>query len=127
TLDRLNTAWNTRFWGHVFYEWDEIVVPNLQSEHHSERATAFQGISLDYNRFISDSLLACYKLEYDTIKREIPHAVVTTNLMGAFKTLDYFKWAKHMDIVAWDNYPSIDTPYGYTAMMHDLMRGLKGG
>jgi beta-galactosidase len=47
--------------------------------------------------------------------------------MGAFKKLDYHKWAKHMDIVSWDNYPRFDTPYSYTAMMHDLMRGLKEG
>lgn len=127
TLDKLNQVWNTRFWGHTFYDWDEIAVPNLLSEQFSDRGTAFQGISLDYNRFISDSMLDCYKLEYDAIKRQIPDAVVTTNLMGAFKTLDYFKWAKHMDIVTWDNYPSIDTPYSYTAMMHDLMRGLKDG
>lgn len=127
TLEALNEAWNTMFWGHTFYDWDEIVVPNRLSEHHSERGTTFQGISLDYARFASDNLLECYKLEYDAVKRHIPDAVVTTNLMGAFKPVDYFKWAKHMDIVAWDNYPQIDTPHSYTAMMHDLMRGLKDG
>lgn len=127
TLERLNEAWNTRFWGHTFYDWDEIVVPNLLSEHYTDQKTAFQGISLDYNRFNSDSLLECYRLEADAIKRIIPDAIVTTNIMGAYKTLDYFKWAKHMDVVAWDNYPSLDTPVSYTAMMHDLMRGLKDG
>ena len=30
-----------------------------------------------------------------------------------------------MDIVSWDNYPAYDTPWGLTAMNHDLMRGLK--
>lgn len=30
-----------------------------------------------------------------------------------------------MDIVSWDNYPSMDTPWSYVAMCHDLMRGLK--
>ena len=38
----------------------------------------------------------------------IPDALVTTNLMGTFKGLDYFKWAKEMDIVSWDNYPAYD-------------------
>jgi len=47
--------------------------------------------------------------------------------MGTYPMLDYFKWAKEMDVVSWDNYPAIDTPYSYTAMTHDLMRGLKGG
>ena len=45
--------------------------------------------------------------------------------MGTYKELDYFKWAKEMDIVSWDNYPAYNTPWSLTAMRHDLMRGLK--
>lgn len=52
---------------------------------------------------------------------------MTTNLMGFFKQLDYFKWAKYMDIVSWDSYPGLATPVSFTAMAHDLMRGLKDG
>jgi len=127
TLDNVNKAWNTRFWGHTFYDWDEIVAPNELSEEWAGNRTNFQGISLDYRRFQSDSLLECYKLEYDAIKKQTPHIPVTTNLMGTYPELDYFAWAKHMDVVSWDNYPALDTPYSYTAMVHDLMRGLKSG
>lgn len=127
TLDALNKAWNTAFWGHTFYDWDEIVLPSNLSEEWGERSTNFQGISLDYSRFNSDSMLDCYKMEYDAIKKYIPDSVVTTNLMGFFKQLDYFKWAKHMDIVSWDSYPSLTTPPSETAMANDLMRGLKDG
>ncbi|MCT1401958.1 beta-galactosidase [Paenibacillus sp. p3-SID867] len=127
TLDAVNKAWNTRFWGHTFYDWDDIVVPNALSEEWSGNRTNFQGISLDYRRFQSDSLLDCYKLERDELKRITPDIPVTTNLMGFYPELDYFKWAKEMDVVSWDNYPSLDTPYSYTAMAHALMRGLKGG
>jgi beta-galactosidase len=127
SLEQLNRAWNTRFWGHTFYEWDEIVVPSELSEEWGNNRTNFQGISLDYRRFQSDSLLACYKLEYDELKKHTPDVPITTNLMGTYPGLDYFKWAEHMDIVSWDNYPSLDTPFSYTAMVHDLMRGLKNG
>ena len=127
TLDNVNRAWNTSFWGHTFYDWDEIVTPNLLSEHFGERQTMFQGISLDYARFNSDSMLECHKMEYELIKKAIPETIVTTNIMGAYKPLDYQKWAPYMDVIAWDNYPSMDTPVSYTAMMHDLMRGLKNG
>ncbi|MFC5531390.1 beta-galactosidase [Cohnella yongneupensis] len=131
SLESVNRAWNTGFWGHTFYDWDEIVPPNGLSEEwrgwNGRTATNFQGISLDYCRFQSDSLLECYKLEQAALKQRTPDVPVTTNLMGAFKELDYQKWAKHMDVVSWDNYPSLDTPYSYTAMMHDLMRGLKDG
>ncbi|MCM3783022.1 beta-galactosidase [Neobacillus mesonae] len=127
TLDNLNRAWNTAFWGHTFYDWDEIVLPSNLSEEWGDRHTNFQGISLDYSRFNSDSILDCYKLEYNAIKKHVPESVVTTNLMGFFKQLDYFKWAKYMDIISWDSYPSLTTPPSETAMANDLMRGLKDG
>lgn len=127
TLEDLNRAWNTSFWGHTFYDWDEIVLPSNLSEHWGNNKSNFQGISLDYSRFNSDSLLECYLLEYHAIKRHIPESIITTNLMGFYKELDYFKWAQHLDIVSWDSYPALDTPFSFTAMAHDLMRGLKDG
>ncbi len=125
TLEELNTAWNMEFWGHTLYDWDEIVVPNALSEGIGRDKTAFAGISIDYRRFISDSLLSNYKMERDAIHEKLPDALITTNLMGTFKGLDYFKWAKEMDIISWDNYPAYDTPWSQVAMTHDLMRGLK--
>ena len=126
-LDTLNKAWNTRFWGHTFYDWDEIVPPNALSEEWDGSSTNFQGISLDYRIFQSDSLLECFKLERDVLKKHTPDIPVTTNLMGTYKELDYFKWGNEMDVVSWDNYPAYNTPVSFTAMRHDLMRGLKSG
>ncbi|MEK3986560.1 beta-galactosidase [Paenibacillus sp. FSL K6-3166] len=127
SLDALNKAWNTRFWGHTFYDWEEIVLPSELSEEWDGNRTNFQGISLDFRRFMSHSLLECYKIESDAIKEHSPNVPVTTNLMGFYDELDYFEWAKHMDVISWDNYPSLDTPVSFTAMAHDLMRGLKNG
>ncbi len=127
TIEELNRAWNTAFWGHTFYEWDEIVVPNLLSEHFAENRTTFQGISLDYRRFNSEGMLHCFKAEYEAIKSVIPDAKITTNLMGFYKPLDYQMWANEMDFISWDNYPANDDPYARIAMNHDLMRGIKGG
>lgn len=127
TIEELNRVWNTAFWGHTFYDWDEIVLPNLLSEHFETERSMFQGISLDYKRFNSDSMLACYQMEYETIKKITPHIPVTTNLMGFYKPLDYQKWAKYMDFVSWDNYPSYHDSVARCALNHDLIRGLKGG
>lgn len=127
TLKELNRAWNTSFWGHTFYDWEEIAAPNLQSEHFEENRTTFQGISLDYRRFFSDSLLENFQAECEAVKAATPHIPVTTNLMGFYKPLDYQKWGRYMDFISWDNYPGADTPPWGTAMSHDLMRGLKGG
>ncbi|WP_430606494.1 beta-galactosidase [Enterococcus sp. DIV1368d] len=125
TIEALNKAWNMEFWGHTVYEWDEIVLPNALSEGIGYDKTAFAGISIDYRRFNSDSLLKNYMMERDAIRKIDPTTPISTNLMGTFKGLDYFKWAKEMDLVSWDNYPSYNTPWSLVAMTHDLMRGLK--
>jgi beta-galactosidase len=126
-LAEVNERWYTRFWGHTYYDWDEIVPPNALSEQFHPEGTAFQGISLDYARFMSDSILACYRLEYDVLKQITPEVPVTTNLMGTYKPLDYFAWAPYLDVISWDSYPSLDTDPAEVAFRHDLMRGLKRG
>lgn len=125
TIEALNKSFNSAFWGHTFYDWDEVVLPNALSEHFSEDRTMFQGISLDYKRFMSESIQECFDLEYEVIKKEMPDVPITTNLMGFYKNLDYQKWAKSMDFISWDSYPApTDTP-AEIAMKHDLMRGIK--
>ena len=84
------------------------------------------GLQLDYRRFQSQAQLACYTNERDAIREYDATTPITTNLMGTFKDLDYFEWAKEMDVVSWDNYPGMDTPPSFTAMCHDLMRGIGG-
>lgn len=127
TLENLNQEWCTAFWGHTFYEWEDIVIPDYRSEEFGNERTVFQGISIDYARFCSDSLLKNYVDEYKAIKELIPDAKITTNLMGLYKYLDYQKWAEYMDFVSYDNYPGNGESPSYIAMRHDLMRGLKQG
>ena len=124
SLDALNKAWNTAFWSHTVYDWDEIVVPNALGDGGWGKPN-FAGIYLDYQRFSSESFLNNFKAERDAIRKHIPDAFITTNFMGAYKPINYYEWAKEMDIVSWDNYPAYNTPWSYVAMMHDLMRGLK--
>lgn len=127
TMEELNRAWNTAFWSHTFYDWEDIVLPDYRSEHWGEERTTFQPISLDYRRFNSDSILECYRLEYEAVKKYTPDIPVTTNFMEFYKPLDYQKWAKYLDFVSWDSYPSPDYTPARMAMNHELMRGLKEG
>jgi len=130
TIEALNEAWNTNFWGHTYYDWDDIVAPSyLGGEwgHQYRVSGSCQIQSIDYRRFYSDSLLDCYLEESKVLKEITPNIPVTTNLMGTFWDLDYFKWGKYMDFISWDNYPSPDHPYTRTSMSHTLMRGCGGG
>jgi len=127
-LDRLNDAWCTTFWSHTFTAWDEIEPPSALTEHwRGPDHTAFQGITLDYLRFMSDAMLTNYLDEKAAIRESDPDTPVTTNFMGMFRGLDYHRWAPHLDFVSWDNYPPDDKSAARMALTHDLMRGLKDG
>jgi len=55
---------------------------------------------------------------------------LTTNFHGSpgpAKSLDYFAWAPHQDIIAWDPYPAAGQSPDSVAFRHDLMRGLRAG
>jgi len=128
TLQRLNTAWNATFWSHTFTGWEQIVPPNALSEHwRGQNHTAFQGITLDYLRFMSDAMLQNFVDEKAAIREHDPATPATTNFMGMYRPIDYHRWAEHLDFASWDNYPPTDRSEARMALTHDLMRGLKGG
>lgn len=127
TLQELNRRWYTAFWSHTFSEWEEIVPPNMLTEYWRPDKPQFQTIALDYNRFQSESLQECLRLERDAIRRHSPDVAITTNFMHAYKPLDYAAWAKDLDVISWDSYPSNRTHPAEPALWHDLMRGLKDG
>jgi len=127
TIDALNEAWNTAFWGHTYYDWEDIAAPSHLGGEWGHNRTSCQIQSIDYRRFYSDSLLECYLAEADALREVTPNIPVTTNLMSTFWDLDYFKWGKHMDFIAWDNYPWPNCPYTRISMNHSLMRGCGGG
>ncbi|NUU15959.1 beta-galactosidase [Cellulomonas humilata] len=132
TLDRLNEAWNATFWSHTFTDWAQIQPPSMLSEHwRGPNHTAFQSITLDYRRFLSDALLGGFLAEKAAIRAHVPDTPVTTNLMGLYQPVDYHRWAEHLDLATWDNYPPEDaSPIRTAARMalaHGAMRGLRGG
>ncbi|MET8078052.1 beta-galactosidase [Streptomyces sp. NPDC005303] len=128
TLDALNDAWWTTFWSHRYTDFAQIEPPSALTEHwRGPDHTAFQGITLDYFRFTTDALLGCFLAEKEVIRAHDQVTPVTTNFMGMFRPLDYHRWAPHLDFASWDSYPPLDAPPTWTALAHDLMRGLKDG
>jgi beta-galactosidase len=76
---------------------------------------------------MSDQLLACYRAEKDAIRAVDATTPVTTNFMGIYQPIDYHRWAPHLDLASWDNYPPGTREHARMALAHDLMRGLKDG
>lgn len=122
TIEALNDAWGTAFWSQHYDAFDEILPPRS--------APTFKNPTqlLDFDRFSSDELRACFRAEADII-RSRSSVPITTNFMGFFKPADYWAWAQEVDIVSDDAYPDPADPLSpvYAAMQRDLMRSLGGG
>lgn len=127
SLDRLNHAWWTRFWGHTYTSWDQIESP-------SPRGTgSLHGLSLDWKRFVTDQTLDFMRSEIEPLRALAADIPVTTNFMGTYPGLNYWKLAKDLDVISWDSYPrwhasgsDVDLA-AQVAFTHDLNRSLKGG
>lgn len=122
SLDELNHAWWTRFWSHTFTDWDHIR-PLDPSIH---------GLMLDWKRFNTDQTIDFFKAEIEPLRRWTPTVPVTTNFMGFNPTLDYWKFAREVDVVSWDNYPPYhDRPGDWvhaveSSLAHNMHRSFKG-
>jgi beta-galactosidase len=123
SVEALNAAWGSAFWGQIYGAWDEVNPPR--------RAPYMvnPGHQLDWKRFCSDAFLECFEEQRTILKRITPDIPVTTNFMGFHKPLDYWAWAAREDVVADDAYPDPTDPSAHIgfAMSCDLMRSLGGG
>ena len=99
TLDALNAAWGTAFWGHTLHDWDSVLPPRGPGAKNPS-------LVLDYDRFSSDELLGQYLAERELLKELTPDLPVTTNFMVGAESdaVDYPRWAAHMDVLANDHY-----------------------
>jgi beta-galactosidase len=126
-LDKLNRAWWTGFWSHRYTDWRQLESPAPHGE------SSVHGLNLDWKRFVTHQTIDFYKNEIAPLRELTPRIPVTTNLMGTYPGLDYRKFARELDIVSWDNYPSwhsAEKTWGLAsriAFIHDLNRSLKSG
>ncbi|MGC4892852.1 beta-galactosidase [Micromonospora sp. DT31] len=119
-LTALNDAWATSFWSQHYTDWAQVGAP---------RATQYlanPGHLLDFRRFWSDTLLSAYTEQRDLLRAANPAIPITTNyVLGDWVPVDHARWAREVDLVAVDHYPSA-TDLGaeeQTALAADLARG----
>lgn len=123
TVEALNQAWGTAFWSQHYTAFDHVEPPRATPTFPNPTQL------LDFDRFSSDALLECYLAEVAVLREVTPGVPITTNFMGFFKPVDYWRWAQEVDFVCDDAYPDPADPAspGLAAMMRDLMRSLGGG
>ena len=126
TLEKVNKAWGTIFWSHVYTDWSQIPVPLTTALSHNP------GLALDYRRFMSDTYRDYQRFQIDLIRRHCPDHFITHNLMGfGYNQLNYYDNAADLDIVSWNNYIRMqwgmqaEVDPAKAALSHDTMRGLK--
>jgi beta-galactosidase len=126
TIEALNEAWGTAFWGQRYDSFDHVATPAAGSRLLSGPNP---GQLLDFQRFNDHAARESFAAERDIVRRHTPGLPVTTNFMGSFKHLDYWRWAAAEDVVAIDVYPNAWDPEGQilAAYNFDLMRSLRGG
>lgn len=124
TLDALNEAWTTAVWSGRFGDWEEVMPPR------DAPGPRNPGQIVDWRRFSSDALLACFEAERTLLERLTPGLPVTTNFMRLNDSLDHHRWGPAVDVVSVDLYPDpADEAASETesALTQDLMRSLGDG
>ena len=125
SIEALNAAWGTAFWSQNYASFEEILPPGVAP------STLNPGQQLDFQRFNSWALMD-YCRDLVAVLRDVtPHVPCTTNLMAssATKAMDYFAWAKDLDVIANDHYLVAADPERHVelAFSADLTRGIAGG
>ncbi|WP_270313533.1 beta-galactosidase [Bifidobacterium adolescentis] len=102
TIDALNQAWGTTFWGQEMNSFDEVLIPRFMGAD----SMVNPGQKLDFERFGNDMLLDFYKAERDAIAEICPDKPFTTNFMVSTDQccMDYADWANEVNFVSNDHY-----------------------
>ncbi|WP_240482377.1 beta-galactosidase [Fictibacillus enclensis] len=127
SLEAVNEAWGTAFWGQTYTEWEQIPLPlNVYQQHNP-------GLLLDFDRFCAASYTAYSKLQVDLLREMISdHQFITHNFVFNEQAIDQRDMAENLDFVSSGNYPvwgsspEPATPASI-AMQHDICRSTKDG
>lgn len=126
TISRLNEAWYTLFWSHIYDSFDDVESPSPLGEEH------LMGLNLDWKRFVTERTGDFLAHEIHALREGGARQPVTTNFMYDYAGLDYQKLSDLVDIVSWDAYPLWHSApdariAAECALQHDRMRSIRKG
>ena len=123
SLDALNAAWGTAFWGQHYEEWEHVGVPAAAP------SVVNPAQRLDFQRFTDHQLRACYRAERDAIRAHASQPITTNFMANQHWGTDLWAWAEQVDIVSDDHYlwaADEDAHIGLS-IAADLSRSVGGG
>ncbi|ACQ81320.1 Beta-galactosidase [Beutenbergia cavernae DSM 12333] len=123
SLDALNSAWGTAFWGQTYGAWSHVGAPAATA------SVANPAQRLDFARFTDHQLRACFVAERDAIRAHASQPVTTNFMAAECLTTDLWAWAREVDIISNDHYLTAADPRGHVglALAADLTRSVAGG
>lgn len=126
-INILNEIWGTRFWSQTYNNFEEIPLPTTTITTHNP------SLRMEHERFRSLSVEKYCKFQYDLLKEILgENSLIIHDFSGGYfdKSFDFSQVGKHMDIVAYNNYPvwggqKEPIPPHEIACGLDFMRGIK--
>ena len=101
TIDKLNHVWGTRFWSEIYFDFDQVRIPN------EKELVLFINphAMLDFKRFTALEAASFVSLQYDILRKNIlKDQWVTTNFMAVYDAVDP-TLNDDLDFLAWTKYP----------------------
>ncbi|WP_394554462.1 beta-galactosidase [Agromyces sp. MMS24-JH15] len=123
SLDALNAAWGTAFWGQRYTDWEHVGVPAAAP------SVVNPAQRLDFARFTDHQLRECFRAERDAIRRFASQPITTNFMANQAWVADLWAWGREVDVVSDDHYLWSADPEGEIglAIAADLSRSVGGG
>lgn len=126
-IDKLNKTWGTIFWSQTYNSFDEIPLPKPTVTTHNP------SLRMEHERFRSESIEKYAKFQVKLLKEILGEGpTIIHDFSGGYfdKSYDFSKVGRHMDVVAYNNYPvwggqKEPIPAWEIACGLDYMRGIK--
>jgi beta-galactosidase len=120
-IENLNRSMGTLVWSHKFNSFNEITPPRPPFDLYN------RSLTIEWIRFRSFSWIDYVKLQADIIKSIAPNKFVTTNLMGLYPEIDYYKLCEYLDKCSTDVYPKFGSDTydpAYIGLIYDATRNM---
>ncbi|GAA3914685.1 beta-galactosidase [Microbacterium invictum] len=123
SLDALNAAWGTAFWGQHYGDWEHVGAPAAAP------SVVNPAQRLDFARFTDHQLRECFIAERDAIRAHSDRPITTNFMANQHGGCDLWAWAREVDVVSDDHYLWAADDEGEIglAIAADLTRSVGGG
>jgi beta-galactosidase len=119
TIERLNNQLGLRYWSQTVTAWDQIPMPMYAPVMHNP------ALSLDWNRFSSDTMVQYIKMQVDLLRELCPKHPVTVTMRAFLRKFDHFDMADVVDFVSIESNVVTKGKTAELACDIDMLRSLK--